>query len=142
MTSPLQHLQQSGRLKKFYIDGKWVLPSGSDKVAVINPATELEFAEIALGNDEDVALAVAAARGAFAGWARTGPADRSELLNRVHQLMQQRLELLAQASFPRRFAAPCRRRTAFRCRRRPSRGRGIRRFATTRHSLARPRQTR
>lgn len=97
MTSPLQHLQQSGRLKKFYIDGKWVLPSGSDKVAVINPATELEFAEIALGNDEDVALAVAAARGAFAGWARTGPADRSELLNRVHQLMQQRLELLAQA---------------------------------------------
>lgn len=97
MTSPLQHLQQSGRLKKFYIDGKWVLPSGSDRSAVTNPATELEFAEIALGNEEDVALAVAAARGAFLDWARTGSADRAELLNRVHQLMQQRLELLAQA---------------------------------------------
>ena len=97
MTSPLQHLQQSGRLEKFYIDGKWVLPSGSDRVAVTNPATELEFAEIALGNEEDVALAVAAARGAFLDWSRTGSADRAELLNRVHQLMQQRLELLAQA---------------------------------------------
>ena len=50
---------------KFYINGEWVEPIGSDTVDVINPATEDAIGTIALGTHEDVDLAVAAAQNAF-----------------------------------------------------------------------------
>ena len=39
---------------KFYINGEWVEPIGSDTVDVINPATEDAIGTIALGTHEDV----------------------------------------------------------------------------------------
>ena len=35
--------------RKFYINGEWVEPTGSDTVDVINPATEDAIGTIALG---------------------------------------------------------------------------------------------
>ena len=46
---------------KFYIDGQWVDPIGTDTCDVINPATEQPIGKIALGNEQDVDRAVAAA---------------------------------------------------------------------------------
>ena len=40
--------------RKFYINGEWVEPIGSDTVDVINPATEDAIGTIALGTHEDV----------------------------------------------------------------------------------------
>lgn len=96
MITPLQHLQQSGRLDCFYIDGKWVRGSGSDRAVVVDPATEKGVAEIALGNAADVDAGVAAAKRASAGWARTSPAERARLLDRIHALILERRELFAQ----------------------------------------------
>ncbi|TFZ05633.1 aldehyde dehydrogenase family protein [Ramlibacter henchirensis] len=81
----------------FYIDGAWRDAAGHDTAQVINPATEQAIADVALGREEDVEAAVAAARRAFAGWSRTQPAERAELLGRVHRLVLERLELFAQA---------------------------------------------
>ena len=50
---------------KFYIDGAWQSPALKKTWPVVNPATEEVLYEIALGSQEDVDKAVAAARGAF-----------------------------------------------------------------------------
>jgi aldehyde dehydrogenase (NAD+) len=68
---------------KFYIDGAWVAPSGNARLAVVDPCTEEAFAEIALGNAEDVERAVAAARRAFASFSLTQPAERIALIRRI-----------------------------------------------------------
>jgi aldehyde dehydrogenase (NAD+) len=50
---------------------------------VINPATEAVAGIVSMGGMEDVDHAVAAARRAFDGYARTTPAERLALLERV-----------------------------------------------------------
>ena len=65
---------------KFYIDGRWVEPNGSDRLPVIDPATEQAFDQIAMGNVADVEAAVTAARRAFPAFANTSPAQRKQLL--------------------------------------------------------------
>jgi aldehyde dehydrogenase (NAD+) len=82
---------------KCYIDGDWRKPAGTSWAAVVNPATELPIAEIALGNEEDVDRAVPAARLAFDTWSRTSPAQRAALIDNVHALVLERRELFAQA---------------------------------------------
>ena len=50
---------------RFYIDGEWVEPSTGNTLEVTNPATEKVIGPVALGNEQDVDKAVAAARVAF-----------------------------------------------------------------------------
>jgi len=97
MTSAVRHLTETGLLGKFYIDGEWRKPIGSATAVVVNPATERPIAEVALGSDEDVDRAVAAAERAFAGWSCKPAAERAALLDRIHGLILERLELFAQA---------------------------------------------
>ena len=47
---------------KFYINGEWVSPSTNDECEVINPATEEVIGTVAMGNENDVNNAVAAAK--------------------------------------------------------------------------------
>ena len=57
--------------KKFYINGEWVDPIGTETMDVINPATEEPICAIALGNSADVDRAVAAAKAAFETFSQT-----------------------------------------------------------------------
>ena len=82
---------------KFYIDGRWVAPAAAASLAVINPATEEVAAQVARGSGEDVDRAVAAARAAFPGWSATAPAARAVVLGKIHELILERKEQLAQA---------------------------------------------
>ena len=52
--------------QKFYINGEWVEPQSTTTLDVINPATEEAIGTIALGNDDDLNNAVAAATAASA----------------------------------------------------------------------------
>ena len=65
---------------KFYINGAWVAPSGSDTLAVENPATLEQCATIAIGNEADVDTAVAAAKAAFETFSLRGALSRRVLL--------------------------------------------------------------
>ena len=96
-TSIIQHLTSAGRLDRLYIDGEWVLPAGQARSTVIDPSTEEPIAEIALGDEQDVATAVAAARRAFETWSVSSPQSRATLLDRVHRLILERAESFAQA---------------------------------------------
>ena len=73
--------------RKFYINGEWVEPNGSDTVDVINPATEDVIGTIALGTHEDVDAAVAAAQNAFETFSQTTVEERFELLNKITEII-------------------------------------------------------
>lgn len=81
----------------FYINGHWTTPVTPVSVPVINPATEEVVAHVASGCAEDVDRAVAAARAAFASWSATPVESRAQILGKIHELMIERKETLAQA---------------------------------------------
>ncbi|MBN2990007.1 aldehyde dehydrogenase family protein [Pseudomonas fluorescens] len=83
--------------QQFYIDGRWVYPAIAASLPVVNPATEEVVAQVARGSAEDVDRAVAAARAAFAGWSATPAAARAQMLGKIHELILERKEQLAQA---------------------------------------------
>ena len=82
---------------KFYIDGAWVAPSSSERLDVINPATEEVVTQIALGSEKDAELAIAAARKAFDSWSRTTKQERLDVLNAIIAAYQKRMDDLAAA---------------------------------------------
>lgn len=85
------------RSKQFFIDGKWRAPSALRHFPLIDPATELQVGQLALGNAEDVDLAVAAARRARSSYAKTSIAERIALLRRIVELYEERLDDFAEA---------------------------------------------
>ena len=93
----VERLKAEGRLDRLFIDGEWVLPAGQSRASVIDPSTEEPVADIALGNAQDVDVAVAAARSAFATWSVSSVQSRASLLDRIHALILERAELFAQA---------------------------------------------
>ena len=62
------------------IGGEKVGAKSGEEMPVVNPATEEEFETVPKAGPEDVDAAVAAAKGAFGGWAGTDPDDRAELM--------------------------------------------------------------
>ena len=83
--------------EKFYINGEWVDPSGSETVDVINPATEEAIGTISLGNQSDVDAAVTAAQEAFQSFSQTSIEERMDLLNKITEIIGARSEDLATA---------------------------------------------
>ncbi|MCA1774313.1 MAG: aldehyde dehydrogenase family protein [Loktanella sp.] len=82
---------------KFYIDGKWVAPLGTQTMPVIDPATEEQIATVSLGVAADVDAAVAAARRAFPAFARTTRAERLDLLASIRTTYEKRQDEMAAA---------------------------------------------
>ena len=81
--------------RKFYIGGDWVEPRSSETIEVINPTTEKPVATIALGGQEDVDAAVAAAASAFETFSQTTREERIELLERVIAVYKARIPEIA-----------------------------------------------
>ncbi len=77
------------------IDGKWVDGEGRRTLVVENPATQQEVARIADGTPKDARAAVEAAVQAFASWRQTSVYERSRLLRRWFDLVEQDRENLA-----------------------------------------------
>ena len=81
--------------KSLYIAGHWEAPRGDEQIAIENPATEEDFASIALASVSDVDRAVDAARAAFPAFAATQPGERIELLQRVAAEIEARTDRIA-----------------------------------------------
>ncbi|WP_298291226.1 aldehyde dehydrogenase family protein [Novosphingobium sp.] len=88
--------QAIGHAGDAYIGGQWVPLSGSERLSVINPASGALVAEITAGMAADLDRAVAAARAAFPDFAASPVAERLALLERIHALIFERAEPLAQ----------------------------------------------
>jgi aldehyde dehydrogenase (NAD+) len=73
-----------------WVGGRWVEPRSGTWFPSVNPATGDELAEVADAGDEDVDLAVAAAREAFESWQGVPGRDRAKVLYRVARQLQER----------------------------------------------------
>ena len=84
-------------LNKFYINGDWVTPISTDTFPVTNPANEEIIGTIAMGNQEDVNIAVEAANEAFITYSTTSKEERLSLFKKLREVTMLRYEELAQA---------------------------------------------
>jgi aldehyde dehydrogenase (NAD+) len=84
-------------ITKFYIDGSWVDPIGTERIEVINPATEEKVAEVGAGSKEDIDRAVQAAAAAFPAFSRASREERLGILRRFVEIYPTRAEDIAQA---------------------------------------------
>ncbi|HSG55219.1 MAG TPA: aldehyde dehydrogenase family protein, partial [Paracoccaceae bacterium] len=82
---------------RFYIDGQWTDRPDAPQIAVLNPYTEEVIGHVAAGSAGDVHLAVTAAKRAFETFSRTTVAERTALLTRIRDLLEERSEQFAQA---------------------------------------------
>src|SRR5271169_3509652 len=76
-----------------FIDGERA--AGGETEAILNPATGEELARAPQSSAEDVDRAVKAARRAFAGWSQTTPAQRSQALLALADLVDEHAEEIA-----------------------------------------------
>jgi aldehyde dehydrogenase (NAD+) len=89
------HIQLKEKYDLF-IDGKWIKPSNNRYFDTINPATEEKLAEIAWATEDDVDLAVMAARKAYVEvWSVMKASERAKYIFRIARLMQEHAKELA-----------------------------------------------
>src|SRR5580698_6583211 len=83
---------------KLFINGEWVAAKSGKTFPVEDPATEETIAHAPAGDKADIDLAVAAARRAFetGPWSRISPADRSRLVWRLGDLLEQHSDEFAE----------------------------------------------
>jgi aldehyde dehydrogenase (NAD+) len=81
-----------------YVGGAEVEPRTGEWFASISPSTEEHLFEVAQAGEEDVGLAVAAARDAFEnGWSELASSERAKYLFRLARIIQERSRELAVA---------------------------------------------
>jgi aldehyde dehydrogenase (NAD+) len=78
-----------------YIGGRFVDPKSGEYMKTINPATEEVLSSVAIAGEEDVALAVEAARSATAPWISLAPSERAKYIFRIARTIQERSRELA-----------------------------------------------
>ncbi len=79
---------------RHWIGGERV--ASADTFTNLSPIDGAVLGEVARGGAAEVDAAVAAARTAFQGWARLGPKGRGEILHRIADLVEARVEEFAQ----------------------------------------------
>lgn len=80
---------------KLYIDGNWVDSSGNDRIKSYNPSDGSLLSEFIDATDEDVDRAVDSAHRAFKNWKSVGREQRSRLLLKIADIIDENREHLA-----------------------------------------------
>ena len=80
-----------------YINGEFVPPTNGRYFDNPSPVTGRAFCEIPRSDAADIEKALDAAHAAKDAWGRTAPAERSLLLNRIADRIEENLEVLAVA---------------------------------------------
>ena len=78
-----------------FINGAWVDAQSGRTFDNISPIHGRKICEIARSDKDDVALALDAAHAAKDAWGRTSVAERSKILNKIADRMEENLSLLA-----------------------------------------------
>lgn len=80
-----------------WIGGEWVKPVKGQYFEDISPVNGKPFAEVARGTAEDIDAALDAAHKAAPAWGTTSTTERAAVLNRIADVIEANLELLAVA---------------------------------------------
>ncbi len=78
-----------------YIGGNWVKPVGGEYFDNISPINGQVFTQAARSKKEDIDLAIDAAHKAFVKWSRSSATERSNILTRIAQVIEDNKEYLA-----------------------------------------------
>jgi len=78
-----------------FIGGKWTPPVGGQYFSNPSPIDGADFCEVPRSTADDINLALDAAERAFPAWAKTSVTERSTMLLKIADRMEQNLELLA-----------------------------------------------
>lgn len=83
---------------RMLIDGQWTGSSAGDRIAVFDPSSGRKIAELIDATEQDVDLAVAAARRAFddGRWSKIAPAERENVMRKLADLIEQHVNELAE----------------------------------------------
>ncbi|MDJ0325079.1 aldehyde dehydrogenase family protein [Cryobacterium sp. PH31-AA6] len=80
-----------------WINGGWVKPVKGQYFEDISPVDGKPFAEVARGTAEDIELALDAAHRAAPAWGKTTATERAAVLNKIADVIDANLEMLAVA---------------------------------------------
>jgi len=80
-----------------YINGEWKAPVKGQYFDNVSPVNGKKFTEIARSTAEDIELALDAAHAAKDAWGQTSVTERSNILLKIADRMEQNLEMLAVA---------------------------------------------
>jgi aldehyde dehydrogenase len=80
-----------------FIGGTWIAPVEGRYAQNLSPVTGEPFTEVPLSTPADIELALDAAHAAKTAWAETSSTERSRILNRVADAIEDNLETLAVA---------------------------------------------
>ncbi len=80
-----------------WIGGGWVAPAKGQYFEDISPVNGKPFAEVARGTAEDIEAALDAAHKAAPAWGKSSTTERAAVLNRIADVIDANLELLAVA---------------------------------------------
>ncbi|MDF1589456.1 MAG: aldehyde dehydrogenase [Gammaproteobacteria bacterium] len=80
-----------------YINGDWVAPVKGEYFTNVSPVTGEKFCEIPRSSAEDIDLALDAAHAAKSSWGKTSITERSNLLLKIADRIEQNLEMIAVA---------------------------------------------
>ena len=80
--------------KGLFIGGEWRSASGDTGFPVVDPATEQTLCEVADATIDDAQAALDAAAAAQSDWAATPPRERSEILRRAYERLNEHTEEL------------------------------------------------
>jgi aldehyde dehydrogenase (NAD+) len=78
-----------------FIGGEFVEPLSGEYLKTINPATEEVLSAIPIAGEQDIDLAVGAARKSFAMWSKLAPSHRAKYMFRIARVIQERSRELA-----------------------------------------------
>jgi succinate-semialdehyde dehydrogenase/glutarate-semialdehyde dehydrogenase len=82
--------------QELYLDGKWVAADSGKTIAVENPATGEQIGTVPNAGAAETRRAIDAAARVFATYSRTTAAERASQLRRLHALILENKEALAQ----------------------------------------------
>lgn len=78
-----------------FIGGEWIKPVNGQYFDNVSPVTGRAFCRIPRSTKEDIELALDAAHAAKAAWGKTSVTDRSNLLLKIADRLEQNLEMMA-----------------------------------------------
>lgn len=80
---------------QLYINGEWTEGSDGNKLESINPSNGEKLADFISASNEDVDAAVEAAQLAFSEWSKVGVEERSGILLKIADIMEENADHLA-----------------------------------------------
>ncbi|MDP9223683.1 MAG: aldehyde dehydrogenase family protein, partial [Actinomycetota bacterium] len=86
----------STRKLQNFVAGEYRDPAQGNTAPLINPATGQEFAVAPVSTEEDIDAACTAARNAFESWRETTPAERSRMLSKIADAIEERTDEFVQ----------------------------------------------